>query len=43
MEVPSDYDGIIKEIKVKEGDSVKEGVVLLLWKLKKQKNKTQMT
>ena len=27
MEVPSDYDGIIKEIKVKEGDSVKEGVV----------------
>ena len=27
MEVPSDYDGTIKEIKVKEGDSVKEGVV----------------
>jgi len=27
MEVPSDYDGIIKEIMVKEGDSVKEGVV----------------
>ena len=27
MEVPSDHDGIIKEIKVKEGDSVKEGVV----------------
>ena len=27
MEVPSDYDGIIKNIKVKEGDSVKEGVV----------------
>ena len=27
MEVPSDYDGIIKDIKVKEGDSVKEGVV----------------
>ena len=27
MEVPSDFDGIIKDIKVKEGDSVKEGVV----------------
>ena len=27
MEVPSDYDCIIKDIKVKEGDSVKEGVV----------------
>ena len=27
MEVPSDYDGIIKDIMVKEGDSVKEGVV----------------
>ena len=27
MEVPSDYDGIIKDIKVKEGDNVKEGVV----------------
>ena len=27
MEVPSDYDGTIKDIKVKEGDSVKEGVV----------------
>ena len=27
MEVPSDYDGIIKDIMVKEGDSVKEGVI----------------
>ena len=27
MEVPSDYDGIIKEITVKEGESVKEGKV----------------
>ena len=27
MEVPSDYDGIIKDIKVKEGDNVKEGEV----------------
>ena len=37
MEVPSDYDGIIKDIKVKEGDSVKEGVVFALLKLRKQK------
>ena len=27
MEVPSDYDGRIKDIKVKEGDSVREGTV----------------
>ena len=27
MEVPSDYDGIIKDIRVKEGDNVKEGLV----------------
>ncbi len=27
MEVPSDFDGTIKEIKVREGDSVKEGTV----------------
>ena len=27
MEVPSDFDGKIKEIKVKEGDSVREGTV----------------
>ena len=27
MEVPSDFDGTIKDIKVKEGDSVKEGTV----------------
>ena len=27
MEVPSDYDGKIKDIKVKEGESVKEGTV----------------
>ena len=30
MEVPSDYEGVIKEIKVKEGDSVKEGVIYAL-------------
>ena len=34
MEVPSDYDGIIKEIKVKEGDSVKEGVVFAVMEIK---------
>ena len=27
MEVPSDFDGKIKEIKVKEGDNVREGTV----------------
>jgi pyruvate/2-oxoglutarate dehydrogenase complex dihydrolipoamide acyltransferase (E2) component len=27
MEVPSDFDGKIKDIKVKEGDSVREGTV----------------
>ena len=27
MEVPSDFDGIIKDIKVKEGDSVREGSI----------------
>ena len=27
MEVPSDYDGIVKDIVVKEGDSVSEGTV----------------
>ena len=30
MEVPSDYDGVIKEIVVSEGDSVKEGVVFAI-------------
>ena len=33
MEVPSDYDGIIKNIKVKEGDSVKEGVVFAVMEI----------
>ena len=27
MEVPSDYEGVIKEIKVKEGDKVSEGAI----------------
>ena len=30
MEVPSDFDGKIKDIKVKEGDSVKEGTVFAI-------------
>ncbi len=43
MEVPSDYEGVIKEIKVKEGDSVKEGVIYALLEVHEkdfiQKNK----
>ena len=27
MEVPSDYEGVIKDIVVKEGDNVKEGTI----------------
>ena len=38
MEVPSDFDGKIKDIRVKEGDSVKEGTVLLLLRLKKSRS-----
>lgn len=30
MEVPSDFDGIVKEIIVKEGDSVREGTVFAI-------------
>ena len=30
MEVPSDFDGIVSDIKVKEGESVKEGLVFAL-------------
>ena len=47
MEVPSDYDGIIKDIMVKEGDSVKEGVVFAVIEVeeeaKPQKKKTAST
>ncbi len=32
MEVPSDYEGIIQEIKVKEGDTVKEGNIFAVIK-----------
>ena len=34
MEVPSDFDGKIKDIKVKEGDSVKEGTVFAVLEVK---------
>ncbi len=34
MEVPSDYDGKILDIKVKEGDSVKEGTVFAVIEVK---------
>lgn len=30
LEIPSDFEGTIKEIKVKEGDSVKEGDILVV-------------
>ena len=30
MEIPSDYDGTIKEIKVSEGQNVKEGMVFAI-------------
>ncbi len=30
MEVPSDYDGIVKDIRVKEGDSVREGAIFAI-------------
>tara|TARA_A100001388_G_scaffold159362_1_gene118845 strand:- start:1340 stop:2539 length:1200 start_codon:yes stop_codon:yes gene_type:complete len=37
MEVPSDFDGKIKDIKVKEGDSVKEGTVFAVIEIKEIK------
>ncbi len=49
MEVPSDYDGTIKDIMVKEGDSVKEGVVFAVIeieeteKIKTKEEKTTST
>ena len=48
MEVPSDYDGTIKDIMVKEGDSVKEGVVFAVIEVEeieetKQEEKTAST
>ena len=42
MEVPSDYDGTIKDIMVKEGDSVKEGVVFAVIEIEEtEKTKTK--
>ena len=38
MEVPSDFDGIIKDIFVKEGDSVKEGVVFAVIEVEETKD-----
>ena len=40
MEVPSDHNGIIKEIKVKEGDSVKEGVVFAVMEVEETEETT---
>ena len=37
MEVPSDFDGIVKDIMVKEGDSVKEGVVFAVIEVEEMK------
>ena len=41
MEVPSDYDGIIKDIMVKEGDSVKEGVVFAVIEVEEEAKPTE--
>ena len=46
MEVPSDFDGIIKDITVKQGDSVKEGVVFAIIEVEdkdKDKDKEEET
>ena len=42
MEVPSDYDGIIRDIMVKEGDSVKEGVVFAVIEVEESDEKEPM-
>jgi len=48
MEVPSDFDGIIKDIKVKEGDNVSEGMVFAvievekIEEIKKEKKETEI-
>ena len=41
MEVPSDYDGIIKDIMVEEGDSVKEGVVFAVIEVEEEAKPTE--
>ena len=37
MEVPSDFDGVVKDILVNEGDSVKEGVVFAVIEVEETK------
>ena len=37
MEVPSDFDGVVKDILVKEGDSVKEGAVFAVIEVEETK------
>ena len=37
MEVPSDFDGVIKDILVKEGDNVKEGTVFAVIEVEETK------
>ena len=41
MEVPSDFDGKIKDIKVKEGDSVREGTVFAVIEIKENEEPKQ--
>ena len=41
MEVPSDFDGVVKDILVKEGDSVKEGVVFAVMEVDETKESVQ--
>ena len=41
MEVPSDFDGVVKDILVREGDSVKEGVVFAVMEVDETKESVQ--
>ena len=41
MEVPSDFDGKIKDIKVKEGDSVREGTIFAVIEVEDNEDSTQ--
>ena len=41
MEVPSDFDGKIKDIKVKEGDSVREGTVFAVMEVEENEEPKQ--
>lgn len=38
MEVPSDFNGVIKDIKVKEGESVKEGMIFAIMQIEEIEN-----